>query len=465
MQRECAGARGRARRAAAGRLATAAVVGSLFVASPARAQFDWLDHADLRATGTVTTGATNDVLVRPRELIDPEPDGFTILSPGLQMLQLSGKIIHQLSYTFSGVVYFTHPNLDAFANELSYLGLIRLEPTVRLLLGGTFTQTYARTLNLLLSPGPGQQLGARTATGRNYISSSVEQRTIWEASRPWTVNQGVQLGSAVPTTGGRPSVTASASFGARYRFRSHALGVSTDLLYFLGRSTPAVGGINSSHQLQQTIVGEWLWDFGRGHWTLGVQAGGVLATVLGGGADLFGQPVGNASLSYRHPYGTVRIGGGRSVQPNLLLGTNYIRDSGYLGFGIRFDQRERWRLSGGGSYEHMRAVGTRPQTIHYAQASASLSWRAHEMLDVGLDYRFTLQLGRNPILGTNPDGSLDIDRRATGTLHQQVVLLRTTFYYPGRAKGYRRIELRPPKRVDQKSWEELFSSKPGQRGQ
>jgi hypothetical protein len=442
------------------RLAAATLLLAVWLASSAAlAQVSW------QAFGTVTSGVTND----PNPGVDGDSsDGFTEATPGFRLSTRSGRVIHDLSYRFSGTYYYETEDARSFSNLLGWISLIQASENVRLSLLANFTQSQE---NSFLAP----QAGVQTVGSTLFVAGSAGQRLDWQLAPRWTLNQSLSLTYHAPldledpdAQGADPdppqprTLTTTVRVGLAHRWALVQLGgnlratYNADLEYTPNAAPGGVAEpIPTEHVQLIALTGVLMVDLAE-RWSAEVEAGVLQASTTAERPPEFDttsvllEPVGLAALRYEHAGVTASLSGEHTIEPTLIGDTLRIerfRLGGRLPLGPRF--RERWFVGLTGGYEYAQQIqfgaqGGDLDEAHVYRADLELAWRINPNFEASLRYSLSAQTE----LGLTPGFT-----RHAG-------MLGLTVRYPGerrRSQDIRRALQQ--RRVNSNQWQQFFAAR------
>ncbi len=437
----------------------------------------WAD-TQFRARVSTSVGYTDNVSPQPAVNPDPRGDGFSTIAPGLDFGAFTSFGLHQLHYTFLYYLYFDNPEGNAYANELSYNALFQLSEQSRLNLGLFCSQGQQRSIEIMREAAASLP-EVRPDEAIDFVNAGASETLSWDLSALWYANQGLTFTAFIPYSLSSPTDTSStsetasstqqknywteASLGIFHRWDVSSLGFQTLAGYFLNTATETQ---ERADQLMATLRAIWLQDLGP-FWSLELNGGTMMALRLDNTEQRLFQPTGGLNLNYHRYIWSIRLSANHSVEPNLLVGTTFLREQFLLSLTYPLDRAEKWRLSSAVGYELGRQLFVAEDNqlgewIHTPMADLDLSWQALPYLNAAIRYQFYGQWGLDSVAAaSDPLAQTDAGDDGTPYFTRHQVLLTITMSYP-EEQAWMEQRTAAPNRVNKNDWERLFNAGPAQ---
>ena len=379
---------------------------TLLLAGTARAD------QSLHATGTVTTGFTNNILGLPnsdRTLV--QSDAFASIAPGALFSYESQKFRVTARYTIAARLFLRQSGANSFSNFLNIRGSTDLSPKsdIELAVSGS-----AGRINAFDAAPADAEIGLEPngdiAYARTNASGVYTRQLSWE----WRFRQLVE-GSAFTPTDETTSINTNWNFGSSMVFertyKRHQVTGSFEGRYVHNERIDEDSGLRIDPDLQ-VILGpriRWLWDI-SGRLSSALSLGVVRVFAPDDIETGLLQPQATAQVNYLKERSTISLRFGHGVTTNSLVGQTSTTDRVELrGYYPTTEILEDSGLTGTIGYQHAQFIDVQSESLAASSDQGAIdiaaTWRQYEGLSWALRYQFSKRTRGIAVLGSSEDTS------------------------------------------------------------
>ena len=362
----------------------------------------WADSS-VSAAGMVSAGFTDNILGVPAT-DDPtasqiEADGFSQVSPSVNVNYDARRAIHNLRYLILARFYFTHSEANAFNNQLDYSGLFYTSPLATVgaqaSVASGQANSFDRQNSAFVDPVADVPAGEVTfVSGTAGLTYGRRLAPDWN----WASGTGVSAYHRTDMSVGT-NYMATARTSLQRGFRYHMLSANLGLRY---NDNARLGAIENQQTLAIQPELRWTWDMSE---HLATSAASGLAVVLEAPELQRGivLPTGQLALNVRAGEGSATASWTHGVSSNIFTSDVTVSDAYVISGALPLWFSRRVVAVGSGGYRSGRFVNIVEQELtgrtQQLSADFGLAYQYSPSWLISGRYQLVRQRRENPTTG------------------------------------------------------------------